>query len=148
MIIQAIPVEAAEGSPVNATPVTPIINTQGPVPVQPVEDEEVEKAKGMLNNLMDWLNDTTTEHGFKAKCEEQSKKTGIPAKAIAKNFVDKLFGTVGDILGIAIGTVKGTISTVVDLIGAVLKGAVGVICNVASSIARLITFNKTCAEVA
>lgn len=143
MIIQAYPAEEQEqAQAINVNPV----NTQGPVPVQ--EDEEVAKAKGMLNNLMDWLNDTTSDHGFKAKCEEQSKKTGIPAKSIAKNFLDKMLGTIGDILGIAIGTVRNAFGTVVDILSAVLKGAVGLICNVANSVARLITFNKTCAEAA
>ena len=139
MVINAVPHTEGtqEGAPYAQQVGAPVNNAPQ------VDEAEVAKAKSVLSKLSSWLGDDT-EKGFRATCEQQEKRTGIPAKVIARNFLDKTLGTIGDVLGIAIGTVRNVAVTIVDIIGAVLKGAVNTICKLADSLARIITLNKTC----
>lgn len=108
------------------------------VPVQENE-EKVQESKNFLN----WFRNYIGSQNFKDSVNNASIKYNVPPKAVAKNFFENILGTIGDVLGVAIGTVRNVGHTIVDIITAVLHGGVNLICNIANALASIVTLNKT-----
>ena len=106
---------------------------------QPIGQEE-QKARSFLGQFTNYIKSDL----FKKDVEDAAKKTGVPPKKIAQNFFEKALGTVGDILGIAVGTVKNAADTLINLLSTVAHGAVSIVCNVANALVSMVTLNKTC----
>ena len=103
-------------------------------------DNETTKAKGFLNQFMNYINSDI----FKRNINDTAKKYNIPPKKLAQNFFERALGTVSDVLGIAIGTVGNAGHTLVDILSSIAHGAVNLIVNVANALANMVTLNKTC----
>lgn len=101
--------------------------------------QEQANAKSFLNSFREYIKGTD----FVNDVNNASARTGVPPRRIAENFIEKVLGTIGDVLGIAIGTVRSTGHTIISLLSAVLNGGIDLICNVASAIANMLTLNKT-----
>ena len=101
--------------------------------------QEQAQAKSFLNSFREYINSCA----FTNDVNNASARTGIPPRRIAENFIEKVFGTIGDVLGIAVGTIRSAGHTVVSLISAVLNGGIDLICNVAQALANIFTLNKT-----
>lgn len=104
---------------------------------------QTEKEKKARRTITDFMNYIKSDK-FKSDVHDTAQKYRLPEREVANNFITKVLGTIGDVCGVVIGTVRCTAHTVVDLLSAILNGAVDVICNVASSLTRLVTLNKTC----
>ena len=104
------------------------------------QDAEVSKAKNFLNNFSNYIKGDS----FKNEINETAKKYGIPPKKLAKNFFEKVLGTIGDVLGIAISAVDNAAHMVVNILSTVVHGAVNIIVGVANALASIVTLNKTC----
>lgn len=118
------------------------VNGSAQAQTQPVNQEPEmtqEEAMGIFENLKGFFQSGQ----FAQQCNTASKKTGIPAKQIAKGFITKILGTIGDILGIGINVVRSFGNGIIEIITAIAKGAVNVVCNVAQGIASIVTFNQT-----
>ena len=112
-------------------------NTQ---PVNPVNEEMTqEEAMGIFDNLKNYFQSGQ----FAQQCNATSKKTGVPPREIAKGFISKILGTIGDILHIGINVVCSLGNSIIDIITAIAKGAVNTVCNVARGLASIVTLNKT-----
>ena len=103
-------------------------------------DNETTKAKGFLNQFMNYINSDI----FKRNINDTAKKYNIPPKKLAQNFFERALGTVSDVLGIAISTVGNAGHTLVDILSSIAHGAVNLIVNVANALANMVTLNKTC----
>jgi hypothetical protein len=106
----------------------------------PPQTEKEQKARKTITDFMNYIKSDK----FKSDVHNSAQKYRLPEREVATNFITKVLGTIGDIAGIVVNTVRGTAHTIVDLLSAVLNGAVDVICNVANSLVRLVTLNKTC----
>lgn len=80
---------------------------------------------------------------FEQECEEVGKQLNLPKQVVAKNFLMRCLGVIGDCLGIAIETTRGFVHGLIRIISWVLTQSVNVICNVAHGLARFITLNQT-----
>ena len=105
-----------------------------------VTQKDAEEARSFIYDFMQYIK----SGAFKNDVNENAKKYNLKPKALAKNFIDSILGTVGDVLGIAISTVGDTAHTLVNILSTVVHGTVNVVTNIASAIARMITLNKTC----
>lgn len=109
------------------------------VPPTPQTEKE-KKARKTIKDFMDYIKSDK----FKSDVHDTAQKYRLPEREVASTFIGKVLGTIGDLCGIVVNTVRGTAHTVVDLLSAILNGAVDVICNVANSLVRLVTLNRTC----
>lgn len=109
------------------------------VPPAPQEEKE-KKARKTITDFMNYIKSDK----FKSDVHDTAQKYRLPEREVANTFIGKVLGTIGDLCGIVVNTVRNTAHTVVDLLSAVLNGAVDVICNVANSLVRLVTLNRTC----
>lgn len=98
-----------------------------------------EKSRNFVQKFLDYIKGV----GFINRCNEISRKSGASRKTVAKTFLGKVLGTIGDVLGITLGTGKDILVTAVDLLAAVLKGGITILFNVAKALVRLCTLNKT-----
>ena len=105
-----------------------------------VSEEQVEESKGFLRRFTSYIQSA----GFKDSIMETSKKYNLPPKKVAEGFFQSCLGTIGDVLGIGISAVGNAGHTVVDVLSAILHGAVNVVVFVAQGLARFVTLNKTC----
>lgn len=97
------------------------------------------KASKFLTGFLDKL----ASQEFEQECEEVGKELNLPKQVVAKNFIMRCLGVVGDCLGIAIETSRGFVHGLIRIISWVLTQSVNVICNVAHGLARFITLNQT-----
>ena len=109
------------------------------VPPMPQTEEE-KKSRRTITDFMNYIKSDK----FKSDVHNTAQKYRLPEREVANNFITKVLGTIGDLCGIVVGTVRNTAHTVVNLLSAILNGAVDVICNVANGLTRLVTLNKTC----
>lgn len=110
------------------------------VPPMPKTEEKEKKARKTIKDFMDYIKSDK----FKSDVHTTAQKYRLPEREVANNFITKVLGTISDLCGIVVNTVRNTAHTLIDLLSAVLNGAVDVICNVANSIVRLVTLNRTC----
>ena len=75
---------------------------------------------------------------------DKAKEYNLPPKDLARNFISKALGTVGDILGIAIGVVCNAGRTIVTIAGTIANGIINLIESIFNGAVRIITLNKTC----
>lgn len=99
----------------------------------------VKNAKNFLDGFMNFIKGDK----FTESINRNAIKYNIPPKRLAQGFFGKILGTIGDVLGIAIGTVRSVGHTVINVIGIILNGAVDLVCNVANAIASIFTLNST-----
>ena len=131
------------GSPVNATACgttgDPILDRLSDEPVkQPTKAEEKE-ARKFLKDVQNYLKSDR----FVEDCEERASKTGESPRKVAKTYIGKVAGIIGDGLGMAVDTVNIGAVGLIDLISTLLTKAVNIICNIVRGIVRTITFNRT-----
>lgn len=105
----------------------------------PVSEKE-SKAKSILQDFQEYIK---TDR-FTADIKETAKKYNIPEKKLAQNFFEKVLGTVGDVLGIAISVVCNAGHMIINLVGTVAHSIVNLIANIANGLASIVTLNKTC----
>lgn len=149
-----------EGMPINGSQcinvtVTPVENPTQGIPTVEVktddflnqfsnepltEDPEQVEGKKKLKSLISYLKSDR----FKKKVNSEAYKTGIPPRQIAKGFIAKAFGVIGDILGIAIDAVNYTLNSLVDMLSNILHSGINLISRIANGIYRIFTFNQTC----
>lgn len=102
-------------------------------------EEKVKKANGILDRFKEYIGSSK----FTADVKGVSAKYHLPEKAVASNFFEKVLGTVGDVFGVAVGTIEGLCHNLINLVGAIAHGIVNTICNIAKSLGRIVTLNKT-----
>lgn len=98
------------------------------------------KAMDYLNQFNDYIK----SGAFTQNIKETAKKYKVPEKELAKNVFEKVLGTVGDILGIAINVICDAGRFVVRIVGTVVNGVIDLIQHIFNGAARIITLNKTC----
>jgi hypothetical protein len=98
------------------------------------------EAKKFLESFSDFI----AGEKFKQCINEKAKKYHIPPKQLAKNFLTKSLGIVGDVLGIAVSTAGNIAHTLVSLISTVVHSGVDLVCKLASALSRIFTLNQTC----
>lgn len=108
-------------------------------PIPEVTPHEGAKASQFLKNFMEKI----ASQEFDRECEEVGKNLNLPKQVVAKNFILRCFGVIGDCLGIAIETGRGFVQGLIHIVAWVLTQGVNVICDVAHGLARFITFNQT-----
>ena len=104
-----------------------------------VTPQEGEKASSFLKGFLDKL----ASEEFERECEEVGKDLNLPKQVVAKNFLMRCLGVVGDCLGIVIETGRGFVHGLINIIAWVLTQGINIICNVAHGLARFITLNQT-----
>ena len=130
------------GSSVNATASNvandPILSKLSDEPIQPTKQEEKE-ARKFLKDVQNYIKSDK----FINDCNERAKCTGESPKKVAKTYIGKVAGVIGDGLGIAVDTVNIGAVGLIDLIGTLLTRAIDLICNIVRGIVRTLTFNRT-----
>ena len=107
----------------------------------PVNEEAKEKkATDYLKKLQEFIKGDD----FKNQVNQTAKAYNVPPKKLAQNFIEKALGTVGDILGIAIGVVCNAGRTIVTIAGTIANGIIGLIESIFRGAVSIITFNRTC----
>ena len=119
--------------------VNPTTQQATATPVEPNQEMSQEEAMNIFDNLKNFFQSGQ----FAQQCNATSKKTGVPPREIAKGFISKILGTIGDILHIGINVVCSLGNSIIDIITAIAKGAVNTVCNVARGLASIVTLNKT-----
>lgn len=104
------------------------------------QEAKEKKATNYLNKLQEFIKG----EDFKNQINQTAKKYNIPPKKLAHNFFEKALGTVGDILGIAIGVVCNAGRTVITIAGTIANGIVNLIESIFRGIASIVTLNRTC----
>lgn len=105
-----------------------------------METEQEKKAKSFLTDISKYMQSKE----FKDDVNEASKKYNVPPKKIAQGFIEKAFGTVGDILGITISVVCNAGHTVIHIASTIAHSIINLLQGIANGIANIVTFNKTC----
>lgn len=105
----------------------------------PVVDKE-SKAKSILNEFQEFIKTDK----FASDIKETAKKYNIPEKKLAQNFFEKVLGTVGDVLGIAISVVCHAGHMVINIVGTIAHSIVNLISTIANGLVSMVTLNKTC----
>lgn len=103
------------------------------------EEAKVKKANGILDQFKNYIG----SHKFTSDVKSLSARYNVPEKEVAKNFFEKVLGTVGDIFGIVFGTIEDLCHGILNLVGAVAHGIVNMICGIANALGRVVTLNKT-----
>ena len=103
------------------------------------DDMAVKEAKNTLSGLLDYIKSAD----FKNWVNNTAAEYKVPPKKVAENFLTKILGIIGDILGIAIATVGNVAHTVVTVISHIIHGAINGVIIVANGIANTITLNQT-----
>lgn len=106
---------------------------------KPLTEDPDKEAKGKLKSIISYLKSDT----FEKDVNRKAYRTGEPPKKVAKNAIAKMFGIVGDILGIAVDTVSCTLNGLIDLLSNILHSGVNLIARVVNGLCRVITFNQT-----
>ena len=107
----------------------------------PVDKEAKEKnAIDYLKKLQEFIKGDD----FKNQINQTAKKYNVPPKKLAKNFIEKALGTVGDILGIAIEVVCNAGRTIVTIAGTIANGIISLIESIFRGAVSIVTLNKTC----
>lgn len=104
------------------------------------EGTEVKKARGFLQDFTKYIKSET----FKADINNTAKRYNLPPKKLAEGFFSKALGTIGDVLGITIGTVGDVGHMLTNLLATIIHGAVDIAVKVANALARVFTLNRTC----
>lgn len=102
--------------------------------------EEVVKSKNFILNFMDYIRSKQ----FFNSCERIAKEKKTTSKQVAKNFFEKVLGTISDVFHVAIDTLEGLIIGTLDILTRVLSAGTAIVCDVARRIVRVTTLNKTC----
>lgn len=106
---------------------------------KPITKEEEKEAKSFLKNVQDYIK----SEKFVKDCNQKALETGYPPKKIAKTYIGKIAGTIGDGLGIAVDTANIGAVGLIDLISLALTKTVNLICNIVRGLIGIITFNRT-----
>lgn len=132
------------GSPINTTTSNvvndPILDrlSDEPLVCQPTKKEEKE-ARSFLKNIQNYLQ----SEKFINDCNERAKQTGESPKKVAKTYIGKVAGIIGDGLGMVVDTINIGAVGLIELIGSLLTKAINLICSIVRGIVRAVTFNRT-----
>lgn len=103
-------------------------------------DPEVVKAKAV--STIQYLLSYLKSNRYQEKLTELSAEYNIPKPRLAKHFLGKMFAMIADLTGIVIETTRYTLQTVIQIISGLLTTSVNLICNLANSLCRILTFNQ------
>ena len=153
-------VQATVVTPVNVTPVGAQMNAEEDLrktmqdTAQAVEEalngfddvisETKEAKEKKATNYLNKLQEFIKGENFKNQINQTAKKYNVPPKKLAHNFFEKALGTVGDILGIAIGVVCNAGRTVITIAGTIANSIVNLVESIFRGIASIVTLNRTC----
>lgn len=143
---------------IQATYVNPAPNV-GPT-VNPAPDPTIAEFSNMFNTFADNLgqqgqaqaenanffkkfSDYISSKAFNDNVNQKAEKYKVPPKQLAKGFILKVLGIIGDILGIVVNTVTNIADLAVSLLSQLLHGTVEVVNKVANGIVSVITCNQT-----
>ena len=103
------------------------------------DSEEAKEAKGVFKKFLNYV----SSNAFKEDVEETAEKYHVPPKQLAKNFLTKSLGILGDVLGIVFTTAGNIMNTIVNVISVIAHGAVDVIVRAGKALAGLVSLNQT-----
>ena len=103
------------------------------------DTEDVKEAKSTFKSFLNYI----AGSAFKEDVEETAEKYKVPPKQLAKNFITKALGILGDVLGIAVSTVGNVLHTILGVIYTIAKGTVDVLVKAGNAVARFVSFNQT-----
>ena len=101
--------------------------------------EEANEASSIFKKIGSYFNSAN----FKKDIEKTAMEYHIPPKQLAKNFFLKIFGIVGDILGIVVNTACSVAHTIATIFNSLLHSAIDVVGKVANTIVSVVTLNQT-----
>jgi len=118
------------------------------------DDEEMNKFSDIFKQFADALGGSAKQTfggfseyikspKFKSDLNEKSQKYDIPPKQLAKSFFLKIFGILGDIVGIAINTACNLADTAVNILASILHGGIELINKAVNAVGRIFTLNQT-----
>lgn len=149
--METVKVLSATAMPVGSTPVSNLQETINATTQtmnetlkqfsdeSPAESKEA-KAKSILNEFQDFIKSDR----FVADIKETAKKYNIPEKKLAQNFFEKVLGTVGDVLGIAISVVCQAGHMIINIVGTIAHSIINLIGTIANGLVSMVTLNRTC----
>lgn len=109
------------------------------IPQEEFSEKEVAKSKGIIKGFCDYLKSSK----FMDDCNRKAKQFHVSPKKVAKTYVAKVAGTVGDMLDIAVDTAELGATGLIRLLSNVLCSAVSLICSVARGIFKFFTCGYT-----
>ena len=121
----------------------PVKNTkvqEGEVELMKSKQEFLDEAKAYLGNVVSFLSSFQYEQNL----NRLSAQYNVPKQQIAQGFLSRIFAVISDVFGIVIETVRYSVKTVVNFISQALQAGTDLICNLALSLSRILTFNQGC----
>ena len=119
----------------------PVKNTkvqEGEVELMKSKQEFLDEAKAYLGNVVSFLSSFQYEQNL----NRLSAQYNVPKQQIAQGFLSRIFAVISDVFGIVIETVRYSVKTVVNFISQALQAGTDLICNLALSLSRILTFNQ------
>ena len=119
----------------------PVKNTkvqEGEVELVKSKQEFLDEAKAYLGNVVSFLSSFQYEQNL----NRLSAQYNVPKQQIAQGFLSRIFAVISDVFGIVIETVRYSVKTVVNFISQALQAGTDLICNLALSLSRILTFNQ------
>ena len=102
------------------------------------KQEFLDEAKAYLGNVVSFLSSFQYEQNL----NRLSAQYNVPKQQIAQGFLSRIFAVISDVFGIVIETVRYSVKTVVNFISQALQAGTDLICNLALSLSRILTFNQ------
>ena len=113
-----------DADPIDQTPEIPVLNE--------------EEAKGFIEGFKEFISSGSMD----AKATEISKKTGLPAREVSKNFLMKTLGIIGVTVDTGINMAGDLASTLINALGYLLLQGVDLIIRMAKRLVRIVTLNQ------
>lgn len=103
------------------------------------DQEEVKKSIGFLKSVKDYI----MSRAFVDDCNDMARRKGVAPKRVAKTYLQKVGGIIGDITGTAVDVAEIGAMGLVNLISGIILGAISLIVRVARGLIRFITGGYT-----
>jgi hypothetical protein len=131
------PSDSTEALNVNAIP-TPNVDNLNIDPVNVTANAEDKK---FLSNLKAYL----SSNKYKEDLKITAKKYKLSEEQVAKTFLGKVLGALGDALRVVVKVCANTVGTIIAVIDAILNGAIDIAVGILNGAIKVATFNKTLA---
>ena len=102
-------------------------------------EKDAKEAESFIKGFMSFLKGD----GFEQAVNDTADKTGLPKKTVAKNFVMKCLGTIGDVVEIGVSMVEDCALTLINVLAMLLTKSVNLLVRVAKRLTRIVTLNQT-----
>ena len=103
------------------------------------DSEEAKEAKGVFKKFLGYV----SSNAFKKDVEEVAEKYHTSPRQLAKGYITKALGILGDILNTVISTAGNIMDTIVNVISVIAHGAVDVLVRAGKALANLVSLNQT-----